>query len=79
METEYTGPGNSQDNNQFNKERELNNDSPNNQNKEKSLENSGPDKSKDFKVLNKDGSLGDLKDQDVPGAGALDGTIGLGT
>ena len=79
METSYTGPGNGRDDNQINKERDMNNDSPNNQGKEKTLENSGPDKSKDFKVLHQDGSLGDLKDQDVPGAGALDGTIGLGT
>jgi len=79
METEYTGPGNGRDDNKFNKERDMNNDSPDNLDKKRTLENSGPDKSKDFKVLNKDGSLGDLKDQDVPGGGALDGTIGLGT
>lgn len=75
METAYNGPDN-RDENQQNREHPGENDSPN---KPHSLENSGPDKSKDFKVLNKDGSLGDLKDQDVPGGGALDGTIGLGT
>ena len=79
METEYTDPGNGRDDEQFNKERDMNNASPNNPDGGRTLENSGPDKSKDFKVLHQDGSLGDLKDQDVPGAGALDGTIGLGT
>jgi hypothetical protein len=75
METAYNSPDN-RDGNQQNREHISDNDSPNSS---RNLENSGPDKSKDFKVLNKDGSLGDLKDQDVPGAGALDGTIGLGT
>lgn len=79
METEYTRPGNDQDDKQFNKEGDMNSASPHNPDKEKTLENSGPDKSKDFKVLHQDGSLGDLKDQDVPGGGALDGTVGLGT
>ena len=79
METEHTSPGNGRDDDQFNKERDMNNDAPNHSDKGKTLENSGPDKSKDFKVLHQDGSLGDLKDPDVPGGGALDGTIGLGT
>lgn len=72
METAYNGPDN-RDGNQENKEH-----TPKGSDK-RSLENSGPDKSKDFKVLHKDGSLGDLKDQDVPGGGALEGTVGLGT
>lgn len=40
-----------------------------------SLETKGPQK-KQFNVLNEDGSLADLPDQDVEGAGAGDGTIG---
>lgn len=39
------------------------------------LETKGPQK-KQFNVLNEDGSLADLPDQDVEGAGAGDGTIG---
>lgn len=39
------------------------------------LERKGPQK-KQFNVLNEDGSLADLPDQDVEGAGAGDGTIG---
>jgi len=40
-----------------------------------SLETKGP-KKKLTRVLNEDGSLADLPDQDVEGAGAGDGTIG---
>ena len=40
-----------------------------------SLENQGPQK-KHFNVLNEDGSLADLPDQQVEGGGALEGTIG---
>ncbi|MEO3403506.1 hypothetical protein AAFN85_06365 [Mucilaginibacter sp. CAU 1740] len=39
------------------------------------LETKGSQK-KPFNVLNEDGSLADLPDQDVEGAGAGDGTIG---
>lgn len=39
------------------------------------LETKGPQK-KQHNVLNEDGSLADLPDQDVEGAGAGDGTIG---
>ncbi|AYL95764.1 hypothetical protein [Mucilaginibacter celer] len=39
------------------------------------LETEGPQK-KQYNVLNEDGSLADLPDQDVEGAGAGDGTIG---
>jgi hypothetical protein len=39
------------------------------------LENKGPQK-KPLNVLNEDGSLADLPDQDVEGAGAGNGTVG---
>jgi hypothetical protein len=39
------------------------------------LETNGPQK-KQTKVLNEDGSLADLPDQDVEGAGVGDGTVG---
>jgi hypothetical protein len=39
------------------------------------LENKGPQK-KPLNVLNEDGSLANLPDQDVEGAGAGDGTVG---
>lgn len=77
MNTAYTGPGNNQDNEQWKKQQEGSNNSSNPA--KKTLENSGPNKDQDFKVLNSDGSLPTLPDQDVPGGGALDGTIGLGT
>lgn len=73
MDTSYNKPDNiNDDNRQWKKEEEINSD-------EQNLEKNGPDKSKDFKILHKDGSLGDLPDQQVPGGGALDGTVGLGT
>jgi hypothetical protein len=43
------------------------------------IETRGPVKNKNNKVLHSDGSLADLPDQDVAGAGALDGTVGLGS
>ncbi|QKJ30558.1 hypothetical protein HQ865_12580 [Mucilaginibacter mali] len=55
------------------------NTSPDANNKSGSLETRGPDKSKPFNVLNQDGSLADLPDENVEGKGALDGTVGLGT
>jgi hypothetical protein len=45
----------------------------------KKLETKGPAKDKDFKVLNKDGSLADdLPGKGSAGSGALEGTVGLG-
>lgn len=46
--------------------------------KEKKLETKGPEKDKDYKVLHKDGSFGELPDKEGEGSGALDGTVGLG-
>lgn len=46
--------------------------------KEKKLETKGPVKDKDYKVLHKDGSFGELPDKEGEGCGALDGTVGLG-
>ena len=38
-----------------------------------------PNKKKDFKVLNKDGSLADMPYNNQPGGGAMEGTVGIGT
>jgi hypothetical protein len=78
MNTENTNPGNDPDNNQWKKGQETNNSRSNigdTDEKAKLV----PNKDKDYKVLHNDGSLADLPDNDVPGAGALDGTVGLGT
>lgn len=55
------------------------NTSPDANNNPGSLETRGPDKSKPFNVLNQDGSLADLPDDNAEGQGTLDGTVGLGT
>lgn len=36
-------------------------------------------KRKHFKVLHEDGSFADLPDNNEPGGGALEGTVGIGT
>jgi hypothetical protein len=61
------------DNKQWNKEPDENADA---QNKKGSQ---APNTDRDYKVLNPDGSLPDIPDEDVSGKGALDGTVGLGT
>jgi hypothetical protein len=43
------------------------------------LERKGPKKDKNFKVLNKGGSLPDHPYNNEPGGGALEGTVGIGT
>lgn len=66
-----------QKNNNIKEERESNDNAVNwgtDKNKG-SLETEGPQK-KPFNVLNEDGSLADLPDQDVEGTGAGDGTVG---
>jgi hypothetical protein len=66
-------PGNeNQDNNQSKR--------PDNSSAGKSagIKNENSGKKKHFKVLHEDGSLADLPDAKEPGAGALDGTVGLG-
>jgi hypothetical protein len=78
MNTEYNGPGNKRDNNQWKKAQEEGH-TPGYDTTNKGLESRGPNKSKPFKVLNQDGSLADLPDDKAEGRGALDGTIGLGT
>jgi hypothetical protein len=78
MNTEYNGPGNERDNNTWKKEQEEGH-TPGYDTTNKGLENRGPNKSKHFNVLNQDGSLADLPDDNAEGKGALDGTIGLGT
>jgi len=78
MNPENTTPGNDRDNSQWKKETEVGH-TPGYDTNKKSLETDGPNKSKPFNVLNQDGSLSDLPDNEVPGAGALDGTVGLGT
>jgi len=68
---DYREPGQSQE---YNDEtRESNPDTDISQGKT-TLEKNGPDK-RNLHVLNEDGSLADLPDQNVPGRGALDGTI----
>ncbi|MDB5275007.1 MAG: hypothetical protein JWO58_3374 [Chitinophagaceae bacterium] len=78
MNTEYNNPGNAGDNSQWKKEQEMGS-TPGSDTANKGLESRGPNKSKPFRVLNPDGSLADLPDENVPGKGALDGTVGLGT
>ena len=80
MDTEYNGPDNDQDNSQWNKEKDIGSTPGIDKEANKgSLETNGPNKNQNFKVLNPDGSIADLPDEDVPGKGALDGTVGLGT
>ena len=72
---EYLDPEDSvRDNNKS----EKGNNSTANQ-KKGSIEKRGPKKDKNFKVLNKDGSLADLPYNNQPGGGALEGTVGIGT
>jgi hypothetical protein len=75
MNTEYNNPTNNRDN----KEQEQGNSARIDTANNAKTNSQAPNKDKDYKVLHKDGSLADLPDQDVPGAGALDGTVGLGT
>ncbi|MEZ2336679.1 hypothetical protein AB6735_13645 [Mucilaginibacter sp. RCC_168] len=71
----YKNPGkNQQNNNKETRESTRNIDTSTTQSKN-NLEKQGPDK-KNLNVLNEDGSLADLPDQEVEGRGALDGTIG---
>ncbi len=80
MNTPYNDPDKTQDNNQWNKEKEIGATPGIDKEAGKgSLETKGPNKDQPFNILNPDGSLGDLPDEDVPGKGALDGTVGLGT
>jgi len=54
-------------------------DNSSNVRKKGSLETKGPAREKAGKVLNKDGSLGELPGKEGEGSGALEGTVGLGT
>jgi hypothetical protein len=74
MASEYLEPDISRDNNQSKK-----NDDPAADKKKNAIGKSkDSEKKKHFNVLHKDGSLADLPDRNVPGAGAEDGTVGLG-
>lgn len=78
MISEYLEPDKKQDNDQSEKKQDTHNDSLTDQ-KRRTIETKGPVRNKKFKVLHEDGSFADLPDRDVPGTGALDGTVGLGT
>lgn len=78
MNTQNINPGNDRDNNQWKRGQETDNSHSNIGDTDKKAK-LAPNTDRDYKVLHKDGSLGDLPDNDVPGAGALDGTVGLGT
>ena len=83
MNNENNSPGQSRDDNKWPKEQaegatpgfEIDSKG---QLEKGSLETNGPNKDIPFNVLNQDGSLADLPDQNVEGSGALDGTVGLG-
>ena len=87
MNNENNSPGQDRDNNKWPKEQaegstpgfEINKEGSLETNGPNKLETNGPNKDKPFKVLNQDGSLADLPDDNAPGRGALDGTVGLGT
>lgn len=73
MMSDYNEPDKNQDNNKEIRESNRNIDTSTNQSKH-NLEKQGP-QNKNLNVLNEDGSLADLPDQEVEGGGALDGTI----
>ncbi len=76
MNTEYNDPGNDRDAHKFDKEEQMG-DTPGIDAESKT--DLAPNKDQKFKVLNPDGSLPDMPEEDVEGKGALDGTVGLGT
>ena len=78
METDSNTPGSDRNKSQWKKKPEAGH-TPGYDTNRRGLETGGPNKSKPFNVLNQDGSLADLPDNEVPGVGALDGTVGLGT
>jgi hypothetical protein len=65
------------DNNKWRKDEQANNNARNNADQPGNSQ--APNKDRDYKVLNSDGSLPDLPEENVAGKGALDGTVGLGT